>query len=344
MTTLDAVTLSAWSRAMRHGLEAGLSPVRVLQQQAKSGPRAGRELAATIAKELAAGGSLAESLNPRRGVFPKLFVDLTVLGEETGRLTETFSQLETYFNQQTTAKRELMAALAWPIFQLGAAAVIIALMLLVLGLIAPSGGKAFDPLGLGLTGPRGAAIWLAMCAMSAGAVFFLVRAASRDENLHDQVLARALVVPGLGAGARAFALSRFSTGLAMANEAGISADRMLKLAFQVSGNAAYQRASAPAVKSVKKGGTLTDALRGSPQLFPPDYLDAAEVGETSGQFAEVMTRLARNYGEEGARHLKAVTKMAGYAVYLMAACLIMVVLYRLVSSVAGVYGEAMKGI
>src|SRR4051794_27824044 len=42
---LSIQTLLTWCRAMRHGLHAGLSPVRVFRHQAKSGPAAGRALA-----------------------------------------------------------------------------------------------------------------------------------------------------------------------------------------------------------------------------------------------------------------------------------------------------------
>ena len=131
---------------MRHGLDAGLSPVRVFRHQSASGPRDGRALAATLADRLAAGESLEDALAPDRSRFPLLFVELIAVGEQTGRLAETFRALESYFDTVRSARRDFGKAMIWSAIMGVAAVLTVALMLLVLGLIAPAGGQAFDPL------------------------------------------------------------------------------------------------------------------------------------------------------------------------------------------------------
>ena len=86
--------LVAWCRALRYSLSAGLDPVKVFKQQAKSGPRPLRALAGELAGKLAAGESLEDALEPHRNKFPPLFVELVAVGEQTGRLEDTFQELE----------------------------------------------------------------------------------------------------------------------------------------------------------------------------------------------------------------------------------------------------------
>src|SRR5262245_8719517 len=106
--------LMQWCRALRHGIDVGLSPVRIFRQQAKSGPTPLRPLAATLADRLEDGESLQDALKPEAYRFPLLFVELIAVGEQTGRLTETFEELEDYFETVLSSRKQLAAALVWP--------------------------------------------------------------------------------------------------------------------------------------------------------------------------------------------------------------------------------------
>src|SRR5690349_211555 len=66
--------LVAWCRTLKHSLGAGLSPVKVFRQQAKSGPRPLRAIAADVAAKLEQGSSLEDAFEPYRDQFPPLFV------------------------------------------------------------------------------------------------------------------------------------------------------------------------------------------------------------------------------------------------------------------------------
>src|SRR5262245_19532999 len=89
--------LVAWCRTLHHSIGAGLDPVRIFKQQAKSGPRALRAIAADVAEKLSAGSSLVDAFEPYRGHFPPLFLELVEVGEQTGRLEDTFRELEQYY-------------------------------------------------------------------------------------------------------------------------------------------------------------------------------------------------------------------------------------------------------
>ena len=102
---LPLSTIVSWCRALRHGIGIGLSPVKIFKQQAKSGPPTARALATKIAERLAQGSSLENAMKPDRSKFPPLMIELVAVGEKTGRLTETFEELEHYFEQSVSARK-----------------------------------------------------------------------------------------------------------------------------------------------------------------------------------------------------------------------------------------------
>src|SRR5436190_16040255 len=104
--------------------------------------------------------------------------------------------------------KQFRADITWPVIEFVAAVGVIALLLLVLGLIAPPGGPVLDPIGLG-TGPRGAVTFLLLVggilAAAWGGYRLLTRALRRKAAV-DLFLLR---LPAIGPCLEALALSRF---------------------------------------------------------------------------------------------------------------------------------------
>ena len=342
---LGPSTLRQWCNAFVHGTEAGLPLVKLFRQQAKSGPTSGRATAGRIADRLHAGDSLADALAPERAAFPALFVELAGVGEESGRLGEAFAALTAHFEQAIAARRVFLAAIVWPAISLAGAILVVALMLLVLGLIAPAGGKAFDPLGLGLVGPTGALVWLALSCGGVATAVFAVRTVLASDDLRSQAEAHALTVPGLGGCVQALALARFATAYAMTTHAGMRADKGVSSALRAASNRAYGRFAPDAGKQLRAGRKVAETLADAPPgLFPDSFLDTIETGETTGRIAEVMEREAAHYQQEAARRTKILAGLAGVAVYGMVALMVIVLIFRIAMSISAVYDDAMKGL
>jgi type IV pilus assembly protein PilC len=342
---LSLGALLQWCRALKHGLDIGLPLPKIFRQQAKSGPTEARTLANQLADRLQAGESLAEVFKAERSRFPSLLVELVHIGEETGRLTETFVVLEDYFEMVRTNRKRLASALVWPIMVYISAVVIVAIMICVLGMIAPSGTKAFDPLGLGLLGPKGAGLFLLAAFTFSFIVtifYFVVR---ENEAIRSPLEAFALRIPGLDSAFRAFALQRFCLALHMTSEAGLRVDRGLHLAFRATVNSAYAAHADRAAQQIRKGNEIASTLApcGS-RLFPDEFLDSVQIGETTGQLAEVMQKQAAHYREEAVRKMGVLTMLFGALVYGFVMLLVIIVIFRIVMSIGGVYQDAMNGL
>lgn len=338
---LSPSTLLIWCRALRHGLHAGLSPVRVFRHQAKSGPTSARPLADEIAGRLEKGDSLEDALGQDRHRFPLLFVELIAVGEQTGRLVEAFETLESYFDSLLATRRQFVRALIWPGIMYVGAVMTVTLLLFIMGMI-PGG---FDPIGLGLTGPAGATTFLIGVASVTTVTVIAFLKIRDDDTARGLIESKLLPVPALGGCFRAFALQRFSLAMHMTTEAGLRADRGLKLSLRATANNAYLAHADRAAKDVRGGEEVAEVLKECGQnLFPADYLEAVQLAEVSGQLAEVMARLAKQYQEEAARKMTTLTMIAGGAVYAMVGLMVVVVILRILMAIGGIYQDAMQGL
>jgi type IV pilus assembly protein PilC len=341
---LPLQALIALCRAMRHGLHAGLSPVKVLKQQAKSGHPKLRPVAGEMAESLRRGNSLADTLNAQGTKFPIIFRELAIVGEKAGRQPEVFEELERYFESQQDSRRAFVQATVWPIMSYCAAVTVMALLALILQLIAGDSKGGFDPIGTNKMGILGPILILVVGFGFLGGLIFFYLVARDNDEIKSKLEAFGLRIPGLAAPYRNFALYRFAITLSMTHEAGMRADEALYSSLQASANLAYQKHAIPTSAVVRGGKKIRTALKMlDKSLFPVEFLDSVAVGEESGQVSEVMGRVADNYRENAIQQTKRLAQIAGGVVYAMVALMIIVFIIRIVISIGGVYEDAMKG-
>jgi type II secretory pathway component PulF len=334
--------LILWCRALHHGLDIGLSPVRIFTQQAKSGPAVFRPIAAGMAKRLEDGDTLSDALRPEAWRFPLLFVELIAVGEQAGRLPTVFAELERHYEEVQTARRQVLTSLVWPAIMYCGAIGVLTLLILVLGSLTGLSGKPIDPLGLGLVGASGAFWFLTYTGMFTVFVVGTAIIIARTPNIRAKVEALMLRVPGLAPVARAFALHRFAMAAHMNIEAGLKADRVLKSALRATANRAYQQEGDRAAKLCRKGKEIVEALGElGPTLFPDEFIQAVHVGEESGRLAEVMHKEAQHYREASIRGMKFLVKIVTGLVYAVIAILVIVCIFRIIGVYTGQVDEAL---
>ncbi|MDY3555406.1 type II secretion system F family protein [Gemmata sp. JC717] len=331
--------LVEWCRVLRFSLSAGLDPLKIFKQQAKSGPRPLRALAGDLAKKLAKGSSLEDALEPHRDKFPPLFVELIAVGEQTGRLDDTFQELEQYFAAALTTQRRFRAQMAYPVINYVAAVGIVTALIFILGML----GSKMDPTGLGLTGTTGALAFLGCAVAFAGSILAVLKIATENLQFRARLEGLFLNVPGWGPALLAFALLRFAVSLRMCAEAGLRAEKTLHYCFRATCNTRFQQGEERAVAVVKRGRELVEALEASRAPFPRDFIGALITGEETGNTSEVMDRLAEHLREEADRKMKAAAQITGYMIYGMVALMIIFFIFRIATAISGVYSEALGG-
>src|SRR5262249_52828781 len=137
-------------RVLRHSLGAGVSLVKVFDQQARRGPPPVRPLAEQVHADLERGDSLELAFRRQEAAFPPLFLALVAVGEQAGQLPEIFGELERYFVLQQSLRRQFRTNCIRPVFQYVVAILVISLLIWILGAIAESHSTTpIDPLGMG---------------------------------------------------------------------------------------------------------------------------------------------------------------------------------------------------
>jgi type IV pilus assembly protein PilC len=328
--------LVAWCRSLRYSLGAGLDPVRIFRQQAKSGPRPMRPLAKELAEKLGQGSSLEDALAPHKNKFPPMFLELVAVGEQTGRLEDAFQQLEEYYSTLLTVQRNFRSQMAYPVIQFLAAIFIMTLLILVLGAL----GSKMDPTGLGLTGTTGALVFLGIALGFSLAVVAALKVAAEKVEFRARMEGALLWVPGWGPAFLAFAVMRFAVALKMCAEAGLRVEKTLHYCFRASANAAFMAGEARAVAVVKRGGELHAALKASGAPFPAEFQEMILTGEETGNVSEVMDRVAARMQEEAERKLKLAAQFTGYAIYGLVALMIVFFIFRIASLYIGMINAA----
>lgn len=317
--------LVAWCRTLKHSLGAGLDPVKVFKQQAKSGPRALRVIAADLAAKLSKGDSLEDALAGYRDRFPPLFVELVAIGEQSGNLEDTFSELADYYETTLKVQRNFRSEMALPVIIFFAAVLIISALIFILGLL----GSALDPLGLGLTGTSGAITFLVICFGFVGAIAAALKLSASSVQWRTRIEGFLLIVPAWGPAMLNFAMHRFCIALSMTHEAALRTEKVVQYCFRATSNSAFINREAAAVAIVKKGGEIHEAVAKCGAPFPEEFKDMVEVGEVAGSMTEVMEKCSKSYLEEASRRLKDAARFTSWIVYAMVAILIIIAIFSI---------------
>lgn len=326
---LSTANLIDLCHALRHSLDAGLTLVQVFRQQARKGPAAVRPLAERILQVLESGQDLETALRGEPQALPPLFLALAGVGERTGALPEVFAALESYYRSQQRLWQQVRAQSTLPILQLVGAILVITALIFVLGLIAESQNtEPLDPLGLGLTGTRGAVIFLGTVVGVVGLFAAGYRFAQRSLRHQQAVDALLLRLPVLGPCLQALALSRFCLALRLTLETALPIDAALALCLRATGNAALAAQARTVQSGLRSGKGLAEVVN-KIALFPEDFRNYLAIGEEGGRLPEMMRHQAKQYEEQAEQRLAVLARLLGFGVWLFVAILIIVAIFRI---------------
>lgn len=330
---ISTKSLVQLSHRLATATHAGLDDRRIWASEAQRGDRRQREVVRQVSDALARGESIGDALAATGDYFPPLFRQIVALGDATGQLDVAYRRLAQHYEHLATARRALLAALAWPALQLGIAAAAVGLVIWIsatLGL-KNAAGQPLDMFGLGLTGRTGLAIYLLALTtilVAAGGLLHAVRrGALNTEALHRFVLK----LPGVGDAARTLALARFAWAMQLVLDTAMDLRKALPLALEATGNSVYASLGPQVASSIGRGLTVHQSLAAT-GAFSGELLDAVEVGEQSGMLAETMHRQSKLYDERAAAAMNMLGQVFGYAVWAIVAALIITLIFRVFAS------------
>jgi type II secretory pathway component PulF len=297
---------------------SGLPMIRSLEIVGRKPGRGIADCARRLFEALQASGSVSAAF--RAANFPESDAAVIEAGEATGRLEQVYQELEQYYSQLATARRNIISKSLYPLLVLHLGVFLLAIPPAIL-----SGGFAtywqrvlpvLFGVYLGLGG-----LWLGWAGLR--------QLVARDSSLARIILS----IPVLGGFLNDWTAWKYSSVLSLYVRAGGGLFRAVESAGKTCGNALLRKASEDALVRVRQQGLgLAEAFHAEGSI--PHVLERAlEVGEHSGRLDEETMRAAEIFKERTLGRLAAFGDWTPKLLYL---AIVLYIGWQIISMALGV--------
>lgn len=305
--SLSNAYLSALCLELAMLLQAGIAiGDGILMLQDDETDKASKAVLQGLLSTVEKGRPLSEALR-ESGYFPRYMVNMTEIGERTGRTADTLKALSEYYDRQERLSASIRSAVLYPLILL---ALMVAVVLILIIKVLPMFNEVFNSLGAQMSS-------FAVTLMSFGG--WLKSAAVVIAIIIGVILLLALaawLIPGVRGGISSalknkwgnsgifgkIASSRFTSAMALAIAGGLDIEEAIEMAATISGGSkAVDEKHKECVNLLRSGSTLADALSKTGILSARNSR-LLSLGSRSGAedaaMSEIASRSGRNVQEE----------------------------------------------
>ncbi len=299
----ELTDLMMFSRQMYTLMRSGIPINRAISALIESTRNA--ELVETlrdIQVDLESGRDLGSSLSRHPGIFSTLYVSMIRVGENTGRLDESFLRVSQYLERERDTRERIKSALRYPVFVV----VAISFALAVINLwVVPAFRRVFERANVDLPLPTRILIatsdffvanWpLLLLALVAAVVGFRAYVGTQQGRYRwDKAKLRLPIVGDL---LNRAILGRFARSFSMALGAGVPLIQALTVVSRAVGNDYVGEHVAQMRTGIERGDSLTRtaAITG---MFSPLVLQMLAIGEETGSVDQLLEEVAGFYERE----------------------------------------------
>ena len=246
------------------------------------------------------GQTLSTGMKHYPKVFPDMVIATVEVGENTGMLSDTFGHLADIMKRQKALRSKVLGAMMYPsivILALLAVSVFLSMVIFpqLIGLFEASGVKlpfilvAVNAINFTISNywPYVLGVFVVIIILTK-----VVFSKPGPKLLWHTALLR---VPFIGKLVRELALTRFAGNLQALLAAGLAIVQSMEIVAKTLGNMKYKKEILLMAKELEKGKTLQSAMAKRPKLFPSLTIQLTQVGETTGQLEEILSKIARFY-------------------------------------------------
>jgi type II secretory pathway component PulF len=256
-----------------------------------------------ISERIIKGESLSGAISAFPEIFPRLYQETLKVGEETGKLEDALKILSIQMEREHNLRSRIKTAMVYPTMVLCMTFVIGIFMMIF---AVPKLKTAFEELNVKLPFTTRLILsfadfltkrWPIAILIAAGLIFISVTVlrSKKTGRFKSALLLKIPVISKIVKQTNsALTLRTLSSLLA----AGVPIVRSLEVASGALTNFYFKESLVKAAKVVEKGGRLSEALRPYQALYSPMVLQMMEVGEETGETAEVLEKLADFYEQE----------------------------------------------
>ena len=300
LKTKDLVIIS---RQLASLLSAGITVVRsldMLYQQLES--KKAKKCIGDIYESVQSGRSLSEAFSEQRGVIPNIMISMIAAGEESGRLDEIMERLADHFAKEAKLKNKISSAMVYPKILAGLTLVI---SVSLLTFLVPKIGDTIKELGGELPGLTQFLLnfsdslvhfWYIYLAVAGLLVYGFKLWKSSDKG-SEQWATIMLRMPIVGKATRMNASARFTRTVSTLLKSGISVLQAVEITERSLDNVILQKRLAESRVEIRKGTSLSRAIRDIKE-FPPMIYAMVSIGEESGTLDMILEKAAEYFEDE----------------------------------------------
>lgn len=255
-----------------------------------------------VVESLEAGRDLATSLTRHPKIFNPLYISMVRVGENSGRLMESFDQLYKYMVVEKETRKQVTSALRYPIMVVSA--IVVAVMILTVKVI-PTFAQIFERVNLELPFFTRVILaisgfmakWWLVLLIAAIAAFVGFRLWIKTEEGRYRWDKMKLGFPIAGNIILRATLARFSRAFAMAYRSGVPMIQTLTLCSRAVDNEFIGARIADMRNGVERGESISRTANAT-GMFTPLVLQMMSVGEETGALDDMLDETADFYERE----------------------------------------------
>ena len=297
--------LTTFTRQLATLLDAGLPLLRALEvmiRQEKNGRF--QAVLEQIADQVKSGNSFSDGLSQHPKIFDRLYVNMVRAGEAGGVLDVVLSRLAGFMEKALKTKKKVKAAMVYPVVVVGVAVSIVALLMVV---VVPKFQTIFDDMleGAALPGPTQLVVGISnfmrenivltiiiLVVGFIGSKFFLkTPIGSKMFNWLS------INTPKVGDLVRKVNIARITRTFGTLLSSGVPILQSITITKDITGNKFYEDALSRIHDAVRDGESLAKPMERE-SVFPNMVTSMVDVGEETGELAEMLNRVADNYDED----------------------------------------------
>ncbi len=291
-------------RNLRVMIAAGIPLPRGLEILAsQSKKKKFKKILLNVREEVIKGKAFSNALSKYLNVFSELFISMVKVGEETGTMEEVLGVVVRQMEKEHQIKSKIRGAMIYPLVIVFAMVCIGVLMLIM---VVPKLSQVFTELGVELPTTTKLVVAVGIFlekfwyTLPLGIVLLLILLRTALKTRIGRLVFDSLVlkIPIVGSIIKKTNSAHTVRTLSSLITAGVPIVRSLEIVSSSLTNVYYKKAISEAAGRVKEGGKLAEVLKGHENIYPSLVAQMIEVGEETGETANILEKLADFFEEE----------------------------------------------
>jgi type IV pilus assembly protein PilC len=313
---VNAKGLTVFTRQLATLTQSGLPLLRGLEVLARQERNPGfKWVIEELGENIRSGNTFSEGLAMHPKVFNRLYVNMVRAGEAGGVLDVVLNRLARFMEKAERVKSKIRSAMVYPAVIMFVTVVVLTFLMIY---VVPNFEKLYAdqlrgaPLPALTQGVLDVATFVKdnvlVTLLGIGGVIFGLVVLKRTPQGAKAVDWGAFTLPKIGDLARKSAIARFSRTLGTLLSSGVPILQALQITRDTSGNSLLVRAIDYVHDRVKEGESIAQPLEQT-RVFPGMVTSMIDVGEETGELAEMLNRIADAYEEEVDNAVAALTSL-----------------------------------